>query len=350
VSEGEAKVAHPARPSLVARWVAFWDEREPPTILATIRILIALVMLWDLAQIGLYWLPVWLWAPLEAGGMLPLDDANLPALYQLLPRAPGSAVALWLALSLSMLSFGLGCFTRASALTFAILYTQAALINGSSDRGIDRAIRIVMMIFALAPAGRVWSLDALRRTGSWRGDGSAEVAWPRYLILGQLVLLYCAAGLAKGGTHWYPWGGYDALFLILQDPIFAARDFAWLAQPVPYFMTRVATAVTHLWEVGAPIVLVAAYYRRTAERPGRVRRLFNRLPVRNVYALIGLFFHLSLAVTMELGIFPFGMLALFPAFFRPEEVQRALARLRRLRPRKGYEIGDDRQQGSTSGE
>lgn len=320
-----------ARPTLVARWVAFWDEREPPTILATIRIVLALVVLWDLALIGLYWLPVWLWAPLEAGGMLPLDEANLPAWYRLLPRTAASAVALWLGLVLSMLSFGVGCFTRSAALVFAVLYTQAALINGSSDRGIDRAIRIVMLIFALAPAGKVWSLDAWRKTRSWLGDGAPEVAWPRYLILGQLVLLYCAAGLSKGGTHWYPWGGYDALFLILQDPIFSAHDFAWLAEPVPYFMTRLATATTHLWEVGAPIVLVAAYYRRTAERPGRVRRLFNRLPVRNAYALIGLFFHLSLAVTMELGIFPFGMLALFPAFFRPEELERALTRLRRAK-------------------
>lgn len=336
------------RPSLIERWIAFCAEREPPTVLATIRILLALVVLFDLAQIGLHWVPVWLWAPLEAGGMLPLDDANLPALYELLPRAPSTAVVLWLGLVLSMLAFGLGCFTRASALTFAILYTQAALINGSSDRGIDRAIRIVMLIFALAPAGRIWSLDALRRTGSWRGSGSAEVAWPRYLILVQLVLLYCGAGLGKGGTHWYPWGGYDALFLILQDPIFAAHDFAWLAQPVPYFMTRVATALTHLWEVGAPIVLVAAYYRRTAERPGRLRRLFNRLPVRNVYALIGLVFHLSLAATMELGIFPFGMLALFPAFFRPEEVQRALARLQRRSMRPGEEIGAAATKGSTS--
>ncbi|MET0412770.1 MAG: HTTM domain-containing protein [Polyangiaceae bacterium] len=328
MSEADAAAAARARPSLVARWVAFWDEREPPTILAMIRIMLALVVLWDLAQIGLHWLPVWLWAPLESGGMLPLDEANLPAWYRLLPRSPGSAVALWLGLVLSMFSFGAGCFTRASALVFAVLYTQAALINGMSDRGIDRAIRIVMLIFALAPAGKVWSLDAWRKTGSWLGDGAHEVAWPRYLILGQLVLLYCSAGLSKGGTHWYPWGGYDALFLILQDPIFSAHDFTWLGRPVPYLMTRVATATTHLWEVGAPIVLVAAYYRRSAERSGLVRRLFNRLPVRNAYVLIGLFFHLSLAVTMELGIFPFGMLALFPAFFRPEELKRALARWR----------------------
>lgn len=99
-----------------------------------------------------------------------------------------------------------------------------------------------------------------------------------------------------------------------------------------YFTTRLATAVTHLWELGAPLVLLAAYYRRTADRPGRVRRLFNRLPVRNTYVLVGALFHLSLAAVLRLGIFPFAMLACFPAFFRPEEIERVLARAReRLR-------------------
>jgi hypothetical protein len=325
--------ARATRPSLVARWVALWDEREPPTILALIRILLSLVVLVDLVLIGLHGLPAWLWAPLDAGGVAALDEANVPLFYQLMPRAASSAVVLWAGLVLSMLSFGVGCFTRASALAFVVLYTQAAAINGFGDRGIDRAIRIVMSILVLAPSANVWSLDAWRKTGTFRGDASPVVAWPRYLVLGQLVLLYCSAGLSKGGTHWYPWGGYNALYLILNDPIFGLGRVRWLAQPLPYFVSQLATATTYLWEVGAPLVLVASYYRRSSERPGRLRALFNRLPVRTVYVLFGAAFHLSLAATMALGIFPFGMLAMFPAFFKPEELERARvwchARLRR---------------------
>ncbi len=51
--------------------------------------------------------------------------------------------------------------------------------------------------------------------------------------------------------------------------------------------------------------------------------------MRNVYVAVGIAFHLMLALTLKLGIFPFAMLACFPAFFRPQELERAVARLRR---------------------
>lgn len=309
---------------LVQRWIELWSEREPPALLAAIRMLVALVLLWDFAIIGLHDLAPWLWAPPSAGGLAPFDPMSPPLFYRVFPARPESARLLWLGLCASSLCLGIGLFTRSSAVAFVILYTQSALINPEADRAIDRAIRTVVVLLALSACGRVWSMDAKRQTGSFRGVAVPASAWPRYLILGQLVLLYCAAGLAKSGTTWYPWGGYNALYLILQDPIHAAWDFSWLSAGLPYFATRVGTALTHLWELGAPIVLVAAHYRRTRERPGRWRRLFNRLPVRNVYVLIGVVFHLTLAATLRLGIFPFAMLAFFPAFFRPQELMQRL--------------------------
>jgi hypothetical protein len=87
--------------------------------------------------------------------------------------------------------------------------------------------------------------------------------------------------------------------------------------------------LTHLWELAAPLVLVAAYYRRGPERGARLRRLLRRLPVRNVYVAVGIVFHLTLAVTLRLGIFPFAMLACFPAFFRPDELAQFWRWLRR---------------------
>jgi hypothetical protein len=314
--------------SWLARWVAFWDEREPPTALALIRMTIALVMLIDLAAIGWHGVATWLWAPLEAGGMLAWDAADAPLFYRFLPPTAASAQLLWLGLVLSLLCVGAGFCTRAAALAYVWLSAQAALINGPADRAIDRAIRIMMLILVLSPAGRVWSVDARLETGSFRGSLEPAPAWPRYLILGQLVLIYFGAGLAKGGTYWYPWGGYRALYLTLQDPILAAADFSWLAQPLPFRLTQAATALTHLWELSAPLVLLAAYHRRTRERRGWWRRLFVLVPVRNLYVALGVAFHLTLALTLRLGIFPFAMLACFPAFFRPEELERGLARLR----------------------
>jgi len=314
--------------SLWRRWVALWDEQEPPALLASIRIALALVVLVDLVAIATRGAQTWLWAPLGAGGISAWDPAEVPLFYRILPESAASAQLLWLGLCASILCVGIGFCTRGAALLHVWLSVQAALINGPADRAIDRALRIVLLILVLSPAGRVWSVDARIATGSFRGDPGPAPAWARYLILGQLVLIYCGAGLAKGGTHWYPWGGYRALYLTLQDPILAAGDFHWLARPLPYRLTQLATALTHLWELGAPVVLLAAYYRRTSERSGSLRRWFNRLPVRNVYVLTGVLFHLSLAFTLRLGIFPFAMLACFPAFFRPEELAYAGARLR----------------------
>ncbi len=316
--------------TLIARWVELWDERESPTVLALVRILLASVVLVDLLMLGAHGVATWLWAPIEAGGVSISSQGDVPLFYRVFSASRSSANLLWVGLTISALAVGLGCFTRGAALAFVCLSAQAALINGPADRAIDKAIRIVMLILVLSPAGQVWSVDAKRKTGSFRGPPGLAPAWARYLILGQLVLIYSAAGLSKGGTHWYPWGGYGALYLSLQDPILAAGDFRWLAQPIPFFTTQLATASTHLWELAAPLVLVAAYYQRTRDRPGRLRRLFNRLPVRTAYVTLGILFHLSLAATLRLGIFPFAMLALFPAFFRPDELDRAYARARLL--------------------
>ena len=323
-------VSQPASPAktLSARWVELWDEREPATVLALIRMLLASVVLVDLAMLGAHGVATWLWAPIEAGGISVSSAGDLPLFYRVFSASRSSASLLWVGLMASTLCVGVGCFTRSAALAFVCLSAQAALINGPADRAIDTAIRIVMLILVLSPAGLVWSVDAKRKTGSFRGARGNVPAWARYLILGQLVLIYCGAGLSKGGTHWYPWGGYNALYLTLQDPIFAAGDFRWLGQPIPYFATQLATATTHLWELSAPLVLVAAYFRRTRERPGRLRRWLNRFPVRNAYVAVGILFHLGLAMTLRLGIFPFAMLALFPAFFRPDELERALLRAR----------------------
>lgn len=309
-------------------WVTFWDERERPTALALIRIALAAVVLVDLATAMGHGVVAWLWAPGEASGIALLNPADAPLFYRIFPATSGSAVLLWLGLVASALGVGLGCFTRGSALLHVCLSAQAALINSPADRAIDRAIRIMLLILAFSPAGQLWSVDAKRETGSFRGAPGVAPAWSRYLILGQLVLLYWAASLAKSGTHWYPWGSYRALYFTLQDPIMATRDFRWLNEPLPYFATQLATAATHLWELSAPLVLVAAFYRRTRSRPGRLRALFNRLPVRTAYVAFGVVFHVALGLSMRLGIFPWAMLACFPAFFHPDELEQAWARLR----------------------
>jgi hypothetical protein len=42
---------------------------------------------------------------------------------------------------------------------------------------------------------------------------------------------------------------------------------------------------------------------------------------------MGVAFHLGIAATLRLGIFPFGMLAIYPVLFHPYEIERAEARV-----------------------
>jgi hypothetical protein len=320
---------------MIRRLIDLFDEREPPHALAAVRILVALVTLFDLSVIALSDLPPWLWAPLAEGGSSPAADPERgPLVYRAIWGLGLGAYGLWAILFVSLLCFGVGFFTRTAGFVFVFTYAATAVINDPADRGIDRAIRIVILILSFSAAGKVWSLDALRKTGSFRGDGALENAWPRYLVFAQLVLTYAAAGLAKGSPLWLPWGGYVALYVILRDPVYANADYSFLAEPFPFFLTQCATAFTHAWEVCAPLLLLAAYFRRTAERPGRVRALFNRVRFREVYVAFGVIFHLSLAFTMRLGIFPFAMLSFYPALFRPDEVTAFVERARAFATKK----------------
>jgi hypothetical protein len=308
--------------------VRFFDEREKPTALALIRILVAITVVYDLIVVAALDLPVWLWAPIDQGGVSPTATRDSAAwFYKVFEPSANSAMGLYAGLLISAVSLGLGFFTRTSALVYVLLSAQSSMLNDVGDRGIDRAIRIVVLILAFSAAGRAYSVDARIATGSFRGDGKEAMAWPRYLVLGQLVVMYTAAGLSKSATLWLPWGGHAALYVILNEPIYAVRDFGFLAHPVLYFFTRIGTAASRTWELLAPVVVFAAYYRRNPDGEGGwFRRFMTRWPVRNVYVAFGVAFHVLLAATLKLGIFPYSMLAFFPAFFRPDEIEASFAR------------------------
>ena len=313
---------------MIQRCIELFDEREKPTVLALIRILVALTLVYDLAVVGLLDLPVWLWAPISEGGVSPTATPEAAWFFKVFPATAGSATTLYVGMLVTAVSLGLGFFTRTSAILFVLLSAQSSLLNDVGDRGIDRMIRIVVLILAFSAAGRAYSIDARIATRFFRGDGALAPAWPRYLILGQLVVMYTAAGLSKSATLWLPWGGNAALYVILNEPIYATMDFGFLEHPVLYFLTQVGTASSRMWELLSFVVLLAAHYRRTPDGSGRLRAIMNRYPVRSIYVAFGVAFHVLLALTLRLGIFPYSMLAFFPAFYRPDEIDAFFTKIR----------------------
>lgn len=318
---------------MIAWWVRLWDRREVPAVLALLRLLIGGLLVWDLGLALWLDLVPTLWAPPEAGGLPSklLQREVIPEVYRWFAPTAATARGLHALVLGAAALFGAGLFTRLSGVVLLLGYAQLALVLPLGDRGIDLMMRNVIAILLFSACGRTLSVDARLRTGSWWGDGALAPAWPRHLIVLQLVVMYWMAGVQKTALAWTPLGGYHALTIILQDPHIARYDFGWLMDwPL---LGSVATATTHLFEWTAPLVLLAYHYRDTAERPGALRAFFNRWRVHQLWVAVGVLLHVGIALTMNLGIFPYAMLALYPAWFHPDELQGAGAWLRaRLSP------------------
>ena len=296
------------------------DEREHPRSVALVRILLGLCLVYDFGLIGQLGIVDALFGVAESGG---LSDAymrdELPWYYEVMPGTVSSARGLWVVLMVGSITLTLGWMTRLSALVVLVAWIQFAFILPYSDRGIDSLCRMILALLVFAPAGQWLSVDAWRRTGSMWGDGALELAWARKLIIGQLVLMYFSAGILKSGLTWWPWGGASALYFALQDPAVGAFNYPFLRYQPFFFFTQVGATTTLAYQLTYPVVLLLMWWRRNPGHGGWVAAFANRYRLEFLWVFTGGLFHLILAATMELGIFPWAMLALYPAFLHPRE-------------------------------
>lgn len=310
-----------------ATWVRLWDLVEHPRSLAAVRVCLGLVMLWDLGQVARLGLVVPLLGLEEAGGLSASLRSSSPAPWALLlPATAASAWVLWGGLFTATLAYTAGVLARPAMFAFVLLSSQWEWQLPDASRGIESLIRIVLLILACSESDRWLSVRAWRETGSIWGDGRPVPAWPRHLIVAQLVLMYFLAGVQKFGLDWSPAQNFSALYLILQDPAIANARYDWLQNEPWLVITRAGTAGTIAWEWASPLLLLAFWYRFTPERPGALRAAFLRWRVHLVWAAIGVVFHLGIAATMALGIFPFAMLSCYFAFLHPDELARLTRR------------------------
>ena len=299
-------------------------HRESGTVLALFRALLGLCVLWTVFTVVRVDLVDVLWVHEDYGGY-----RGLPESFWLVHLLGGPTPSVMWGLTWASMGFGalmvLGLGGRLTV--FAALQTFMAVsdINGHAGGSYDELLTNGLWVLVLAPSTHTLSIDCWMQRGRFWTE-LPVVAWPRYLLVYQIVLVYWTTGLQKVSTYWVPGGDFSALYYILQQPSWHRFDMSWVAWVFP--LSQAATALTWCWEVLAPIWLLAMWFRYTRERPGRVRRWFNRWDVRTWYALIGLSFHIVLTILMDVGPFSLISVCFYICFWHPEEIHRGWIRAR----------------------
>lgn len=307
-------------------WGAAADRlatREAGTSLALFRIFSALSLLSIVAGLVYSGSGVLL-VDVDHGGPDDLHTGSwlLKAIGGTTPAGIGRAVA---GCSASGLLLALGFGGRLTALVTLQLTIALFAANPGAGGGHDRLLTNALWLLVLAPSTATLSLDCRLRTGRWT-CAQPVAAWARYLAVYQLVLVYFATGTQKLGVEWMPWGGFSAVYRALLTPSWRRFDMDWVAWVYP--ATQALTALTLVFEIGAPVWLLAAWYRATRARPGRLRALSNRLDLRALWALVGVGMHLGIWIFMNVGPFSPVTLSYYAALWHPDEWAALARRIR----------------------
>ncbi len=305
-------------------WVALLAEREGPETLALFRVLVgvvlfgAVVTMWSEADV--------LWVDVSSGGAFTLGRGGW--LVRLLGGATSGVVhGLMAAAAVSAACVAVGVGGRVATLVAGQLYFALFSLNYSASGGYDLLLTNALWLLTLGRPTAALSVDAFLRAR--RGARPSRVlAWPRRMLVLQIVLVYFATGMQKLSPVWTPAGGYSALYWVFQEPTWRRFDMSWTAALYP--VTQVATFVTWHFEVLAPLLLVASWLRRTHARGGRLRRWATRWDARKPFVLIGVLLHVGILVALNVGPFSWICLAYYVCLVRPNELRAFFDRARRV--------------------
>jgi hypothetical protein len=262
------------------RWVAFSGRDMDARPLALVRILACVAILADLLQVAHLGLLDVIFRPAAVGGLSALqDDANV--LVALSPTWGGTVAYVVTLVCLGLAA--LGVWTRPALVVGLLAYAQLGHLYPPGDRAIDRILRTVLLVLVASGAHRRLALTGAR--------ADRVPAWPADTVRVLLVIVYLSAGLAKLQQQpgWLALGGTPVLYRVMTDPLAAHVDPVVAAGWFP--VLRVLGWGTIALELSAPLV-------------------FTRFAP--LWAIAGASMHLGIALTMDLGMFSWGMLALYP--------------------------------------
>jgi hypothetical protein len=321
-------------------WVELTSECEPPLVLVALRVAVALVLLGSLFSAYASGVLESMWVDWRYGGALHLEGTTFWVDVLGGPKR-GVILGLFSAATLSGLLILLGFGGRVPYLVAGQAYDSLVRMNGDTVGSYDSMITNALYLLFLSAANATLSVDCRLRSGRWTSE-QVQPAWPRYLLIFQLLVVYGATGLQKLSLTWTPLGGYSALYWVFQDPTWRRFDLSFTASAYPLLV--LATAVTWHFEIGAPLLLLHFRARRKHGSGGRIHRWLVRWDLRKPFVLIGIGLHTGILLLLNVGPFSWISLAYYLAFLRPGELERVgrwlAARLAAAVPDRSARRGD----------
>ena len=267
-------------------WLARVERPVDSRPWALLRILVSGAIVGDLLRVA--WLRL---VPVLFGGDFGAQPDDAFVLDAVFGEGAG-LVAYGVALGCLSLS-ALGVATRANIVLGVLAYAQLGHCFPPGDRAIDRVLRSVLLLLLVTNAHRRWALGPWLRK---KAPALTTMGWAEDLLRLFLVVVYLSAGLAKllQQPRWLATEGTPVLYRVMTDPMAAHLDAAWWWDHPAMF--RVGGWATIALELGAVLLLTRAG---------------------PIWALGGVAMHLGIALTMELGMFSWGMLAVYPVLLWP---------------------------------
>lgn len=295
------------------RWVGLVQRREGGESLALFRIAVGACVLLTVASLVKDDLISVVWLDAAHGGYRTNVYGNwlIRLLGGVTPGAVWSLVGVTFVAGAALV---IGVWGRIAALVAGQCVIALTRLNYEASGSYDLMLTNALWLLVLCPSTATLSLSSRIKHGAWTSDVLVP-AWPRWLIVFQLVAVYASTALQKMSVHWMPLGDLSALYYILQQPSWQRFNMDWTGSVYP--LTQAGTLVTWVWELTAPLLILAMYFRATRDRGGRLRSLMNRVRYIEVYVLIGVAMHLGTWVLMDVGIFTWVALAYYPCILEP---------------------------------
>lgn len=295
------------------RWVSVLRRREGGESLALFRIAMGACVLLTVSTLVNQKLVSVVWLDAAHGGYRATVNGNwlIRLLGGVTPGVVWSLVGVTFVAGAALV---IGVWGRLAALVAGQCVIALTRLNYEASGSYDLMLTNALWLLVLSQSTATLSLSCRIKRGAWSSDADVP-AWPRYLIVLQLVAVYASTALQKMSVHWMPLGDLSALYYIMQQPSWQRFNMDWAGNVYP--LTQMATLVTWVWELTAPLLFAAMYFRATRDRSGRLRSLFNRVRFIELFVAIGVVMHLGTWVLMDVGIFTWVALAYYPCIIEP---------------------------------